>query len=1554
MSEMLAVFALLVGISFVCHVSSETYYVTPPSTVEHAKTNSGSNTTPNLNTDTWMTLSDFASDHRINGDPNTTLVLQPGDYTTDSDIAFENMEYLAILVNASNYPAARITCQSSSGIRLLSIANVYISGIEIVGCVSNSVTLVDRFTLEDCSLIGNWLDETGFHLEQVTIGHIERCNFSSSTGRTIFQPIDGYGKGGGALSIEVSDVKITKCYFVENIAESGGSIFVAGSNLSIVNSSFMHNKAHMDSIQSVLSTSQGGSLAAFSSKVTINDNSAFFNNTADKNGGAIFASKTDVTVHASTFQSNSVIWYGGALYVEDGNVTLANSEFHDNIADSHGGAIAGTDSNILISRDNIFCKNRANIEGGAVSIEYSRVTIQGSKFLSNTAKYDSGAIYLGNINKMFHYAVIHECDFLNNFANDEGAVGIVSSNVQIEDSRFVNNTANTGAAVGISCNNDCTVTLLNSVFVDNTAENRGAINIDHAKVTINGSEFFGNMASGTGGALAMSFSDSVLVNTTFAFNEAPKGGAIYAELGTLVSQDSLDIHNNIGNKGIIYVLDNPLTLLGNASITKNFGSLFAFNSGVFFEGYVVMMNNSYNTNFPSIQQGGAVTCFQSVLNFRGTVNLSFNTAQNGSGGAILAVESTINVYDNGVVVTIENNNALSGGGIFAYQSEINLAGNVYLTGNRAEKTGGGIHAVSGKTNFYENTLQFRDNFAEKGGGLYLELNSKLYILKTEQECLWYSILNNTNNICPNTDRRTWLRLQFIENSAILGGAIYVSDSDTSGTCVATPFREYSASSECFLQSLALHSVHNDALNLVNVYFANNSASTAGQTIFGGLLDRCKVSEFAEIFNKDQQFSSLFIDGVYYIGNITNLQRKDIQNEMSSAPVRVCFCQENQHNCIYKPPPFRVIKGQKFTVSIVAVDQVNNTVQAIIHTLLSSQSGGLGEGQITQNTTENCTELSYTIFSSNASEELFFYAEGPCKDIGIGKKSAQVHFLPCPVGFKLTESESSCDCDPSLKPFVTTCFIENATLLRTGEFWIDSVNTTNDSSYLIYSHCPFDYCYPSTKEVFINLNVSDGSDAQCAYNHSGKLCGKCKPGFSLSLGSTHCRRCSSYWLLLFIAFALAGIVLVAFLLILNLTVAIGTTSGLVLYANIIAANQDVFLPFNKTNVFIVFISWLNLDFGFETCFYDGMDAYVKTWLQFAFPLYIIFLVVAIIVISDYSNRFAKLFVGRNPVATLATLILLSYTKLLRAIIAALSFAQLTYPDGSNEIVWLIDANVAYLQGKHIPLFIVAAAIALVGTAYTLVLFFWQWPLKYSKRTFLLRWTTNTKILAFMDAYHAPYNSPHRYWTGMLFLIRSLLYLINAVNILGDPRVNLVSIICVMVFLFTLYAVVQQKPLQSYSLNLLELASYFNLTFFTSLSFYFKDSHGNQVVLAYISTTIALILFGAIVLYHTYLFASKDAREKIKIIARCFCVRNVQNESYNGTTELPNLAAVPYETEPTVTEVDANPNVFLNLDTLENGNSCEGITTAPIFFEEFEKNAVTCDHNGDEIEPLLITV
>ena len=105
------------------------------------------------------------------------------------------------------------------------------------------------------------------------------------------------------------------------------------------------------------------------------------------------------------------------------------------------------------------------------------------------------------------------------------------------------------------------------------------------------------------------------------------------------------------------------------------------------------------------------------------------------------------------------------------------------------------------------------------------------------------------------------------------------------------------------------------------------------------------------------------------------------------------------------------------------------------------------------------------------------------------------------------------------------------------------------------------------------------------------------------------------------------------------------------------------------------------------------------LQFVFPFYIWFLVITIIVLSHYFTLAARLN-GRNAVQVLATLLLLSYTKLLRIIITVLQSTELHFPYNSERKVWLYDGNVNCLKGKHILLFI-AALLLLLSLPYTII-------------------------------------------------------------------------------------------------------------------------------------------------------------------------------------------------------------------------------------------------------------
>ena len=115
-------------------------------------------------------------------------------------------------------------------------------------------------------------------------------------------------------------------------------------------------------------------------------------------------------------------------------------------------------------------------------------------------------------------------------------------------------------------------------------------------------------------------------------------------------------------------------------------------------------------------------------------------------------------------------------------------------------------------------------------------------------------------------------------------------------------------------------------------------------------------------------------------------------------------------------------------------------------------------------------------------------------------------------------------------------------------------------------------------------------------------------------------------------------------------------------------------------------------------------YSQCFLPMSFSLY------------TYNNYYYQLQVyqiRKDPVATLATLIFLSYAKLIEVCFKSLSFGILGYPDSSYVSLWLPDATIEYLSVKHMPLFITGVFILLVGLAFPTLLFQWQFLLHLPK-------------------------------------------------------------------------------------------------------------------------------------------------------------------------------------------------------------------------------------------------
>ena len=735
---------------------------------------------------------------------------------------------------------------------------------------------------------------------------------------------------------------------------------------------------------------------------------------------------------------------------------------------------------------------------------------------------------------------------------------------------------------------------------------------------------------------------------------------------------------------------------------------------------------------------------------------------------------------------------------------------------------------------FSGTITFRNNTAYEGGAIMFIGSS-------------YVILSNNSNIV------------FDNNSAArVGGAVFVEQYTKH-----TPLYEQ----KCFfvLQRGLIPNCQCDQFRALNITitFTNNTAKTGGDAIYGASLYACEATE--------KESCCQGWELLQYI-NFKPRMGQGLPT-ISSDPTRVCLCDSDKTvNCTIVFPTSRQARypGEEFYIPAVVVGDMFGTVDGAVYAQLLTQ-GNSGEVlQPAQHVTQNeCAILKYSILTNPGmvalvltvndvtvqrypseseiqSIQIDIHDYESSGEIGLDLLSTPVYvnitLLPCPLGFTLSRSPSKCVCDPQLRDNNIACNITDQSIHRSGTVWVKASFDGNTSIGVIISkYCPYNYC--KLEVVAVNLEYPD---SQCAFNHSGIICGSCQPGLSLTLGHSQCRRCPNEYLALLIPFAIAGLALVFFIKALNLTVAVGSMNSLIFYANIIRASDSIFFPAGDTNPLTIFIAWLNLDLGIETCFFDGLNGYWKTWLQFVFPLYIWSIIILIIFLSHRCTAVAKIF-GNNSVPVLATLILLSYAKLLRTIITVLAFTYLELPHGSTRAVWSFDGNFRYLSPVHVPLFLVAIGVLLfLWLPYTALLVSTQGihrMTSYRVRQWML------KLKPFLDAYFAPMKHKHCYWVGVLLLVRGILFLVFAVTPTNSSNIDLLATIITVCVLVGYLAYAGRVYLKSY-LTLLEIFDFVNLGVLASGTLYVRLTSGDQAALVYTCVGLVFVQFMGILLFHAF--------------------------------------------------------------------------------------------------------
>ena len=1218
----------------------------------------------------------------------------------------------------------------------------------------------------------------------------------------------------------------------------------------------------------------------------------------------------NITLTGQNSSNSSTIKCQGTSGFEFGDIQSLNIEYLEfagcgNV--SYGGAISINRVDMFLIKACHFIDNHVTVQGGAVSVNNTvAMNIEESLFNNNSASGLGNQSYGGAINVVKGSIFTINSTYMNNNADVGGAICVWSGNILYRtNDHYMNNSAVRGGAIytygsissasdtyinnsaavhgGAICVLSGNIYSTNDHYINNSAIQGGAIIVENGNITSTSNHYIKNSAF-FGGAISVNSGSSSLCNDSFTRNTAANGAAIYQERGVLEIGQTNITNNFASNKNTLFLASVTLTILEQVNFMNNHGSLYVSSSQVQING-AVFVNNSGDL-------GGAITAIrQSLIRFNTAsmvITISNNTATHG-GGIYLAQSD---LYVGHPFKLTDNIASEYGGGIYASQSQIDiefLETQTFEITNNTALNGGALCAIASNIYIFTGSVDFNSNRAiMNGGAMYLGQNSNISLVKGEPDFVSSDNLN--------------VRLDFTSNSAEKGGAIFVADNTNDGVfCQGANTDIHLQQADCFIQTLKFDHFSVPSITYINTFFTNNTALQSGSDIYGGQLDRCTISPGAELVIGYPEYknSSGFdyikattqIEHIIYYSQyakshpdylINNITNSDVIGLISS-DVILKFCVDNVLTPNYTHPNVSKYKGELFTVSVVVIDQVGNPLNTTVSSSLSSVSGNdhFKGGQVEQQLGNQCTELEYNVYSQDSSVQLHLhlYAEGPCgNNIEVSTLTLNLTFLPCecPVGFQPSSSQTECicDCDRRLQQHqIKSCFVKNRTIQVETNIWIGLSNYTNGTGFVI-QNCPFDYCVQ--KPVNISLNSTDSADEQCAYNRTGSLCGMCQD-LSLVFGSSRCQECSSYYIFLLIPFALAGIALVVFILLFNMTVATGTIHGLIFYANILTANHSLFLPFVTPNVLTVFVSWLNLDLAIETCFYNRMDSYGKFLLQLAFPTYVFALIGTIIVLCKVSKKFATLLGNRNPIAALCTLILLSYSKLIRTIITALQFTHLDYPDGSHEIVWLYDANISYFTVSHIPRFIAAFIIVILGTIYTILLLFGQWFLRCSNRKFM-KWTKHTKYNAFIDAYHAPFTPRHRYWIGLLLFALTTHNIVAAMS--ADNPAPILSAGCIALVLILLRVIntrIYKNRLQD-SLETLFLTNIVVLAIATyHIMIRESETNKNQLALANTSMAISFILFLIVLGYHFYKYILKGTRVWARV-TQCCQRRGAHNRCY----------------------------------------------------------------------------
>ena len=1363
---------------------------------------------------------------------DTTVVLEDGEYRISS----------GPLCNISNEGNIAITGSSNTTVRCEGEGTVF-------AFISSKKLTMERITFINC----------GIHLVSIENILITNCIFEDSSNTAIFSESSNntvsiriayclfIANGGGAvwLTLSTGDVSIKECTFQNNSASNGvgGAVLLYGStgDVSITNCTFQNNSA----------TLCGGGVCLYQSTGDVSiTNCTFQNNSVTYGGGGggvmFYESRGNVSITHCTFQNNSattsignVVGGGVCFLISASNIRITNSIFQNNIATNNGGGdVCGGGVCFYESTGDVYitnCTFQNNsatgigvVGGGGVCfvISAGNISITNTTFQNNSATNGGGGDVGGggvSLYESMGNVCIKDCTFQNNSATGGGKGGggavtlgpgstgdAIISNCTFQNNSATNDIGGGGGVLLYESTSDVSIT--KCIFQHNSVSKGGHIGggggllsfVSSGNVSITNCTFHNNSGTtdtaGSGGGAAMFYASTGDVSITsciFENNSAQYGGGVYwvGVLGELQNDYiSIVLQGSTGNVSITNcTFQNNSATVGGGAVYSWVGFVQKNNTEMELNGsigYVSIMDCTFQNN--SATFGGAIfmVSISSISISRST--FTNNTADAGAKVYVMnsyipmmVVVSSFLTSDTEPLgnltlqdVIVEGNhcscneyNDMRGGAIYFNGMKVDIFGNT-ITGSQFSYNSplGAIQGTNGFLQLHGN-ITFTNNTGVNGGAISLSNNVPLYFYEKCDVEFSRNVATGFGGAISNNGGQDKL---IQPTSNLNKGSIRL-------------IKDCSSSNDCVFNT-----------KMFSITFTDNHAQQGGHAVYATPIYKC--INFVGVLS-----IGILITNASNSQNLTGYftttplpeDANDIQVLSFPAYVHLCGCSDPNLCNITSQYHGKVTTypGRTVSLNVTSVDDGNNLSPSVVYTLIdtssiTSQNITLGPTQKAQWIGTVCGTIEYQIYGPEMGSLKLLLSNYPTNFPTV----VEVQLLPCEPGFTLMSSSSTgvmeCGCSLFLISHGVVCDTSDGTVTRNKTNWIGVYNNTLPA---LASTCPLDYC----NSAISKLSLTRPGDL-CNGGRTGIICGHCHGNLSVIFGSSKCQVCSDMWLITLVMFAVLGVLLVAALFFLNLTVTQGTLYGLIFYANIIQVNTSIF--FSQSNSILrplqVIVSLVKLDLGLPVCFYDGMDDADKAGLQFVFPVYLLILTMTVIVLCHYClqrspatssrscfHRF-PIVIGERAVGVLSTLIYLSYSKLLRTVIAVLTYSTVYLPSG-DMYVWFYDGNVEYFHGKHAVLFVAAmVTCTLFLLPYTFALTFIPIIERYSEHNRLFNYLHKkaNQIKPMNDAHYAPYKGEWRWWLGARLWLLVVMYSLNPVYSSDNPSL-LLSIQATIVILFT---------------------------------------------------------------------------------------------------------------------------------------------------------------------------